>query len=151
MLITALTKYWTDSNLDVLLYSKKHNVGEVVLDIICKHSHPLVLSHHDVILSKFTIPNEALKDAVLTPPHRAPRISNSRHKIVWSEQGAEAYRTLLEPQLQLIREVFIDSSSVESMAVALQLTNFALTNTAQLSNKVLPLHGKIKDKHCKFL
>ena len=135
-----------DSNLDVLLHSKKHDVEEVLLEIICKHSNPLVLSHHDIILSRASIPAKACNDLVCAPPLKAPRINNTRHKIVWSEHGVETYRTLLEPQLLLIREVFIDSASVESMAVALQLTNFVLTNTAKLCNQVLPLNGKKKDK-----
>ena len=135
-----------DSSLDVLIHSKTQNVKEEVLEIICKISQPLVLSHHDVILSKATIPSQPFKEVECVPPSKAPRLSNTRHKILWSDHGIEKYRAMLEPQLKVIQEIFIDSSSVDSMAVALQLTNFALTNTATLSNRALSSSRRGKEK-----
>ena len=137
----------SDSSIDVLLYSIKHDVSEQVTEIICRHTQPLVLSHHDVIISQSIIPAILPNTSGFVPPNEVPRLVNSRHKILWTEQGAESYEALLKPQLQSIQDLFLDSSSVDSMSVALQMTNFALTNTAISANKAIPLGGSQKSKH----
>ena len=45
-----------DSKIDILLCSAKENVSEYVSSIMCKHDHPGIMSHHDIIISKFTVP-----------------------------------------------------------------------------------------------
>ena len=137
----------SDSNIDVLLYSIKHDVSEQVTEIICRHTQPLVLSHHDVIISQSIIPAILPNTSGFVPPNEVPRLVNSRHKILWTEQGAESYEALIKPQLQSVQDLFLDSSSVDSMSVALQMTNFALTNTAISTNKAIPLGGSQKSKH----
>ena len=49
-----------DSSLDVILYVKKADISENIEAIICKHQHPLVQSHHDLILSSFSTPVSCL-------------------------------------------------------------------------------------------
>ena len=44
-----------DSQIDVLLYSVEDLIGEELVNIICKKEFPMVLSHHDMVISRFTI------------------------------------------------------------------------------------------------
>ena len=118
-----------DSDKDVLLQSSKAGENEKVEKIICKKENPLVLSHHDIILSKFSLA------ARKSPPKsqqlgKAPRIAKKRERVVWSPQGIHEYQELVGPQLRNLREAWLDPSSTVSMSVTLQLTNFLLTKAA---------------------
>ena len=129
-----------DSSIDVLLHSDDKQTEEKVFKIICKHENPLVLSHHDIILSTVTLPVIPLA----TPQAKlisAPRVPNVREKINWSEGGVHDYEQLISPQLKWIREVWLDSSSQACMSMLLRLTNFALSSTASRTNKSVSLAG----------
>ena len=69
-----------DSPLDVILHAKKISAGEKVKTIICKLQHPLIQSHHDLIVSTFSvlICNEIIDEKEKVT---APRIDNDRVKI----------------------------------------------------------------------
>ena len=45
-----------DSDLDVLLHSSFNDILEELKLQICKKVHPLVHSHHDILISKFSLP-----------------------------------------------------------------------------------------------
>ena len=45
-----------DSDIDILLHFKTKDVTVTVMEIICKDTNPVILSHHDPIISSFTIP-----------------------------------------------------------------------------------------------
>ena len=68
-----------DSDIDVILHTVHEQVTENVTNILCKHDDPAILSHHDVILSRFTIPT-----LPTTQPRQlnniAPKIEHSRTK-----------------------------------------------------------------------
>ena len=88
-----------DSSIDILLHSEGEHVSETVTAIHCKHDSPAILSHHDVILSAFTIPTEA------NNPSRklhdiAPKLDHTRTRIEWSEDGIKDYCELVEPCLR---------------------------------------------------
>ena len=130
-----------DSDIDVLLHSSATSIIEHVDEIICKHENPLILSHHDVILSTFSLP--------ASPPQpksiqlvKAPRVTNTRKKIVWSHDGVQQYQNLIKPQLKSLREAWLDPSSTVSMSVLLQMTNFALTQAASSTNEAVDLGKK---------
>ena len=134
-----------DSDIDVLLHSDATNINEEVVEIICKSENPLVLSHHDVILSCVHLPArpESDPDEDLVT---APRLPNTREKIVWSAEGAEKYKLLVAPQLREVRESFLDSGSTACMSVLLKVTNHVLASCASLSNKAISLGKKYKKK-----
>ena len=58
---------------------------------------------------------------------------------MWSPEGAQTYSHLVSPQLKLLRESWLDSSSPASMSVLLKMTNFVLANTASKTNKAVSL------------
>ena len=91
-----------DSNIDILAFTVAQGVpGEVLGRIICKYDTPGMRSHHDLILSSFYLPAIPLPqktDGLV----KAPRISVSRCKIRWSDEGVLKYNTILTellPQL----------------------------------------------------
>ena len=89
----------TSSSIDVLLQRSPSSVNqESVLNIICSKTNPNVDSKHDIILSSFQLPYKPYTKPNLE--RRAPEILNTKHRIIWSETGIEAYRDLLVPRLQ---------------------------------------------------
>ena len=88
-----------DSNVDILLHSSKLPEPERVTKIMCKFDYPHLLSHHDIIISEFTLParktNPRKQDLVL-----APRITHKREKVEWSEEGAREFEKLVSPHLK---------------------------------------------------
>ena len=87
----------SDSHLDKLLFSK-NTFPEELISIICKLSNPLVDSHHDVILTRWSLPyfSHHLESSDNV---KAPRIENNRVQISWSEEGIGIYQILLTPYL----------------------------------------------------
>ena len=134
-----------DSNIDVLLHSASLATSEHVVQILCKHDHPMLLSHHDIILSDFSIPVKVSKQ---TAEHlvTAPRINNTREKILWSMEGAKQYEELVKPQLKSMRESWLDPDCKASMSVLLQMTNSVLAGTASSTNKSVSLATKQEHK-----
>ena len=45
----------SDSDLDLLLYGGG-NASEALTDVICELQHPLMSSHHDLIISSCSLP-----------------------------------------------------------------------------------------------
>ena len=45
-----------DSDLDIVLFSNLPGCSESLSDIICKNSNPLIDSHHDIVVSSFSLP-----------------------------------------------------------------------------------------------
>ena len=80
-----------DSDLDVLLYSDRHDVCEALKEQICRNLHPLVNSHHDILMSMIPLPfvvtdtKEALSD------YKAPLMINNRVKIAKLRQSCDSY------------------------------------------------------------
>ena len=123
-----------DSDIDILLHTKNENVTEAVIKILCKHEHPDIFSHHDPILSSFTIPTEV--NTMPRPLHDiAPRVVHTRSRIDWTEQGQLAYCELVAPYLRQAREQWLDPSSQVSMSVLLSATSDILSKCATMTNK----------------
>ena len=86
----------SDSELDVLLHSV--DAPEELIRIICKRNDPLVTSHHDILLSRFA--TSCLRHQVPPACHPpAPRVHNTRAKILWSEPGIHAYQSCRETEI----------------------------------------------------
>ena len=66
-----------DSTINVII-NTKGEVTEEVSEIICKHERPTTLSHHDIIVSKFTQPCLPTKPCTDSMTSTAPRVQQSR-------------------------------------------------------------------------
>ena len=123
-----------DSDIDVILHTAEDNVNETVTKVICKLDNPALLSHHDMIISSFTVPTQPVIQPCV-PLEIAPKVDYTRTRILWSEHGQQEYCELVEPHLRQAREHWLDSSSQQSMSVLLSVTNEILTKCATLTNE----------------
>ena len=129
-----------DSPLDIILDSSSQQspaISEIVTEIICKNQNPLVQSHHDIIISKFSLlPANNLTVGVSNP---APKILNDRVKILWTEDGISAYETAVDDNLERLRDTWCNPSSPASMSILLSSTYSLLSSAAKQTNKFAPL------------
>ena len=139
---TLLNNGSHDSNVDILLHSSTLETPETVIKIICKFSNPLVLSHHDVIISEISLPYcpaiQTVDDSLVT----APRMDITRLRISWTEEGIAAYTRQVAPLLQRLRKTWLHPDSPSSMSILLKMTNSIMSATASFTNpyKVLKIH-----------
>ena len=134
-----------DSNIDILLHTTDNSITETVTKIICKNEHPEISSHHDIILSEFTLPYQAPlpPTAGLTV---APRTTYQRNKILWTEQGKLAFEKLVSKQLQELRQTWLRSSSLASTSVLIQTTNSIMNLAASNTNSSVCLNEVRKSR-----
>ena len=126
-----------DSAIDVILYTKSKTVSEQLVQFFCKHDHPDIRSHHDAIVSTFTIPK---KSAVIPPPtFQAPEIPNTRRKIFWNQDTLPLYQALVDDTLSCIRNRWLEPSSESCVAVLLRATSEILSTAAAMTNKSVSL------------
>ena len=105
-------------------------------------------SENLALSSAFTLP------AFSPPPPEdnplAPRISNDRVKIHWSDLGIQAYSNVICNILDRLRSNWLLPSSPSSISVLLQTTNAILSHFAKETNKFTELnvvrctHQKVK-------
>ena len=100
----------SDSSIDVILHSKVTSEGfpneceDSLLNIICGKTNPWVDSSHDVLISSVSFPWINVPPSHSTDNATAPRVTSTKHKVEWSEEGIVAYQELLKhtlPSLQL--------------------------------------------------
>ena len=130
------------SSIDILLYSSCDRVTEKVENILCIHEHPELLSHHDVILSSFTIPCEEISPNsgnLVT----APRCNINRNKIFWSEDGQAKYSELVSPYLREVRNNWLNQNCQASMSVLISVTNKIMSKCATITNQSRDVPSKI--------
>ena len=128
-----------DSNLDIILYSNHTDVSEAVTQVMCKFLHPEVSSHHDLLLSQFSLPSQdrTENDENL---EQAPRTNLIRNKILWSQEGAENYCELVSTQLRQLRLVCPSMPCRAATSVIIQSTNHMLNLAASLTNQSFSLN-----------
>ena len=133
-----------DSQLDILLHSTSTYCSEEVIEIVCKFKNPLIQSHHDLIVSKFSLAPTTPR----TPPTLpvAPRVDNDRVKIIWSTEGISQYQEMIGNNLTRLRNTWSNSSSPASMSVLLQSTYYLLSSAAKVTNKYVPLSVPARPK-----
>ena len=138
-----------DSNIDVILHSDRSHVTERLQHIVCKFKQPAFSSHHDIILTSFTLPRQTKE-----PKHcdlvTAPRTTIERCKILWDQNGIDTYRNLVSDQLHQVRESWEDPSSVSLTSVFLQATNHVLNSAAANTNPSFSLTEKRSTKPVKI-
>ena len=127
----------SDSQLDVLLYTGPPAQSESLESIVCSLENPLVQSHHDIVLSSFSVPRCTVEAS--SGNLRAPRIPNNRVKIKWNNENLPAYKSLVSPSLSSLRERWAGCPGPAATSVLLALTNEALSLAAQTTNRYIDL------------
>ena len=93
-----------DSDLDVVLFTNMLHCSESLTNVICRLVNPLIESLHDIIVSSFTVPPAP----PALPPSQdnvtAPRIPNTRQKVIWSDEGIVAYKSAVAGQLDRLKD-----------------------------------------------
>ena len=123
----------------------KRNLQSYIKDILCSKSDHRVDSKHDIIVSKFQLPSIPISPQ--TPPNEPPEVTNTKHRIIWSEEGVSKYRDLLSDTLLSMQNNWKNPPSPISFSVLLQCTNEALTSAAKASNKSIDLSKDKPPKH----
>ena len=137
-----------DSNVDILLHSSE-SASETVTSILCIKEYPAMLSHHDIILSSFTVPTCKSEEVFSSNLVTAPRLDHPRYKILWTPEGSQEYSELVSSHLRRLRENWLQPSSKASMSILLQLTNTILSSAATLTNQFTLLGTKQEKKPSK--
>ena len=70
---------------------------------------------------------------------KAPKIPNTRQKVIWSEDGINDYENLISPVLSSLRGSWLDPSSSSSTSILLQSTYEIMSTAAKHTNKVVNL------------
>ena len=135
-----------DSELDVLLFSGKQGVSEELSAIHCVLHDHRVDSHHDLLISNAIVPTNLKAPADTSRNVTAPKVHNTRHKIVWDESSKEEYELLLSMHLPRIRNLWMDSSSPSSMSILFEATSMILSQAALLLNKSIDLSSSVSTK-----
>ena len=138
----------SDSTLDKILFSKSVPVPEQLITIHCKLSNPLIESHHDLLVSNLVLPYVTANERAYGCNPPAPRVTNKRSKIKWTEAGVEAYKEAVKPLLHLVQQVLLTPSTTSRSLVSLclQSTNRILVETAIATNKSVDLGKNMKPK-----
>ena len=111
----------------------------------------MIDSHHDILLSSVQIPSAPI--STISDQHllsTAPRIPNTRHKIIWSEEGVASYQAEVSWQLTRLRSQWSMANSKASASILLHLTNEVLASAAAKTNKSISLSSSIKTKAVKI-
>ena len=128
----------SDSHLDRLLYSEHSRFPETLREIHCKLENPLVNSHHDLIVSSFTLPHVPILPEETTNL-TAPVVKNSRVRIKWSELGITQYKMVASKQLDRAWDMWSNPKSRSSLSVLIQTTSSILNQAACLTNEKIDL------------
>ena len=128
----------SDSILDRILFSAFETSFESLFDIKCSMVNPLIDSHHDLIMTKLVLQN--LSEAPDKPKDNitAPKTTNTRRRVLWSEQGIENYQKLVVPHLLQLQDRWLASHSLTSISILLEATNDLLNSCAEKTNKTVP-------------
>ena len=69
----------SDSQLDVLLHSKDYS--DDLVNVFCRNEDPTILSHHDIILSCFSLPHKSLASDTGVKYQSAPTKQQSQNQV----------------------------------------------------------------------
>ena len=127
----------SDSQLDIIMYSDTPHSEESLDQVICGKENPLVTSHHDVVVSTF--PSSTVPYMIPPPAVKAPRIPNTRVKVLWNQDGQEMYENMLSSTLPLLEQSLLNPSSPSLTSILLNCTNYALNRAAEISFKTVQM------------
>ena len=134
-----------DSEIDIILQSQDSPYTETISNIYCSNDDPTIDSHHDVIISAFSLPYSEPEDEE-QDLLEAPRIDHTRHKILWTDEGILKYQLTIAERLSELRMRWSIPSSKTSLSILLSSTNDILNKAAISTNKSVNLnvHKPIK-------
>ena len=124
-----------------MLFSESLKFPEILLTIHCKLEDPRIDSHHDMLVSSWTVP-----DVTLLKPSddnvTAQKVENNRIRVVWTDTGIENYQHLVVPELERIQQQWLSSSKLSktSLSLLLESTNNILSTAATMTKKALKLY-----------
>ena len=127
----------SDSQLDVLLFLGAPEQAESLLKVVCGKDNPLISSHHDMVISTFlcsSVPYNPPPPAIV-----APKVPNTRVKVIWNQEGLHQYETLLSSSLPLLQNSLLNPASPSLSNILLDCTHFALNRAAEVSFKTIQL------------
>ena len=132
-----------DSDLDIVLFSNLPGCSETLSEVICKNTNPLIDSHHDIVVSSFSLP-PAPPPLPPTDNIVAPRIHNNRQKVTWSTEGIVDYSAAVSGELTRLLDTWgaASSSSPACMSLLLSSTYNVMNKAAAATNKVTQLGVK---------
>ena len=136
-----------DSDLDVLLYGGCEGVHEYLVEIVCELRHPLMFSHHDLIISKCNIPTQQCQPHDSQHNIIAPRVQNNRFRTKWTEEGMAEYKEQLNTILPEIRQTWGSTGSISNMSLLLSSTYSAMNIISKGTNKCIMTADTLKPKH----
>ena len=142
---------FSDSCIDVLLSSSVTSSGfpntstETLLSILCSKTCDLIDSSHDLLISSLDLPPVA-KVMETVDTLVAPRVSNTKHRVVWSDEGIVKYKELLHHVLPSLQADYSGNLLPGSASVLLQATNHIFTAAAKYTNKHVDLAAPAKAK-----
>ena len=110
---------------------------EEIEDVYCKSHFPIISSHHDVIVSAFSLPITPAE--VTAVKLNAPTVPNRRKKIIWSEESLPDYCALVTKSLADLRGRWSQSSSKSCVSLLLQLSAEILSSAASSTNIAISL------------
>ena len=131
-----------DSNIDIIAQTSETVCSEAVTRIFCRNEYPEIDSHHDLLVSKVSFPKSEKLSTMCNDLLTAPKVPNTRRKIIWSDEGIECYRDEVMHKLSEIRQRWLDPLSPTSLAILLHNTNDILNRAAIITNKSIDLTNK---------
>ena len=126
-----------DSDIDVLMHSKAGDILEEVKVVLCQHDNPGFNSHHDPIVSTFSLPKSI--SPITPPPSDIPTVPNTRVRVKWSTENIPAYQNLVQQRLADIRNRWAVPSSRACVSILIKLSSDILNSAAISSNSSVSL------------
>ena len=136
------------SFLDRILFSSNIQ-PELLKNIHCKLSEPFINSHHDMLISSWSVPHMSVKDSS-EDNIVAPKAINKRLKVVWCDAGVEEYQRIVTPHLSRLQNLWLTSPTRSQLSLLLEATNNLLSASAARTNKTISLDGSSKSKRKNF-
>ena len=134
-----------DSEIDVIMHGVNRDIHEEVTTIYCQDNYPNINSHHDLIVSVFSLPS-CQPRRVTAPLPIVPSIQNTRQKTKWTTEGIPAYQSLVGLSLTNLRERWAVSSSRSCISLLVQVTSEILCSASSSSNTSISLSNKYSPK-----
>ena len=137
-----------DSDIDVIMHSKADNIHEEVVAVLCQEDHPDINSHHDPIVSTFSIPKSV--PTMVPEVSRIPTVANTRMKVQWSSDNIPTYQSLACQSLSDLRNRWAVPSSRSCVSLLIRLTSEILNSAATSSNSSVSLSSKVALKSARI-
>ena len=135
------------SSIDVIIFSRvssdvhPSSITESVSKVLCSKTNPAIDSSHDALISVFSLPLTTFQEPT-SGNIQAPRITLTRHKILWSDAGIIEYQNLLLHALPNLHSEYSATVDPEVASVLFKVTNHILDEAAKATNKHIEV-GKV--------